>query len=169
MRRKHMRRKHMHDVSKYEVGQLVELTTDKWRDLPRGTRGRITSVIPTDTYPVRILWEVPEDSPSRWMYEQMFPNGSLIELDEFRTLPDDGTPRPRFIALGSRVRCSSPDRNAPVGIVGTVTDMYGPLEAAMRGYDFIVKYDPGQNPKVDEFFPEGTPERHGHIELVEED
>jgi RNase P/RNase MRP subunit p29 len=74
--------------------------------------------------------------------------------------------------VGDRVRCVSKDRNAPVGIVGTVIEVERRVflsEAGVEVYDYVVKYDEGQNAKVDEYFPNGTPERREDIELFEEE
>ncbi len=72
--------------------------------------------------------------------------------------------------VGDRVRCVSKDDNAPVGIVGTVTQVLDPQVAYFTGFQYMVKYDPGQNEKVDLHFGSlGTPENDEDIELVTED
>ena len=72
--------------------------------------------------------------------------------------------------VGDRVRCVSPDENAPVGIVGTVIGVQGKTVHHKDGtqdyFPYIVKYDRGQELMMDIVFPEGCPEDDEGIELL---
>jgi hypothetical protein len=73
--------------------------------------------------------------------------------------------------VGDRVRCVSDEESAPVGIVGTVTKVLqtGTILKSV-GFDYMVKYDPGQSEMLDRTFPGGVvPEEERGIELVEEE
>lgn len=73
-------------------------------------------------------------------------------------------------SVGDRVRCVSPDLNAPVGIVGTVTSIEGKTIVISRGvehFPYIVAWDKGQNVLIDILFPNGTPENDEGLELIE--
>lgn len=72
----------------------------------------------------------------------------------------------RNAEVGDRVRCISPEYDAPRGIVGTIVEIgRTPLHLMMKAY-WLVKWDEGQNDRVDEMFPEGTWEGPGQIEKV---
>jgi hypothetical protein len=73
--------------------------------------------------------------------------------------------------VGDRVRCVSKEKNAPVGIVGTVTKVLDSNSILkIFGFDYMVKYDPGQNEEMDAHFPDGpVPEEWRGIELYDEE